>query len=75
MAVLCIFTGDVEKAMAFDGWSNPMFIIQFSLSCFMGFVLMYAILLCTNYNSSLTTTVTGSNCSAAALNIILYSFF
>jgi len=59
MAVVCIFTGDVDKALAFEGWSNPMFIIQFSLSCFMGFILMYAILLCTNYNSSLTTTVTG----------------
>ena len=57
--ILSHYTGDISATMAFDGWNNPMFIFQFSLSCVMGFILMYSILLCTQVNSSLTTTVVG----------------
>jgi len=51
--------GDFEKIASFSEWANPMFIIQFVASCFMGFILMYSIILCTQNNSSLTTTVVG----------------
>lgn len=57
--VLSHYTGDIAAVQNFDGWNNPMFVFQFILSCFMGFILMYSILLCTQMNSSLTTTVVG----------------
>jgi len=53
-------TGDLERAYIFEGWYNPIFTLFFSLSCVFGFILMYATLLCTQYNSPLTTSIIGS---------------
>ena len=37
----------IDKAIEFEGWSNPMFCFKFFTSCIMGLVLNFAVVLCT----------------------------
>nr|XP_020444833.1 UDP-N-acetylglucosamine/UDP-glucose/GDP-mannose transporter-like isoform X3 [Monopterus albus]XP_020444834.1 UDP-N-acetylglucosamine/UDP-glucose/GDP-mannose transporter-like isoform X3 [Monopterus albus] len=66
-------TGDLHEAVLFEDWVNVTFIICFLMSCFMGFVLMYSIVLCSYYNSALTTTVVGAikNVAVAYIGIFV----
>nr|XP_005002990.2 UDP-N-acetylglucosamine/UDP-glucose/GDP-mannose transporter isoform X2 [Cavia porcellus] len=58
--LISVSTGDLRQATEFNQWKNVLFIMQFLLSCFMGFLLMFATVLCSHYNSALTTAVVGA---------------
>lgn len=57
--VIALLNGDLKDSLVFKRWNDPIFVTYFLSSCFMGFALMYSTLLCTAYNSALTTTIVG----------------
>ncbi|CAL1536676.1 unnamed protein product [Lymnaea stagnalis] len=59
MFMLTVYSGELGEALVFTEWTDPLFLVQFILSCLMGFVLNYSIILCTSHNSALTTTIVG----------------
>ncbi|XP_004601859.1 UDP-N-acetylglucosamine/UDP-glucose/GDP-mannose transporter [Sorex araneus] len=71
--IISISTGDLQQATEFNQWKNILFIIQFLLSCFLGFLLMYSTALCSYYNSALTTAVIGAikNVSIAYIGMLV----
>ncbi|XP_031426957.1 UDP-N-acetylglucosamine/UDP-glucose/GDP-mannose transporter isoform X2 [Clupea harengus] len=58
--LLSAYTGDLQRAVAFEDWHSLPFLSCFLMSSVMGFILMYSIVLCSHYNSALTTAVVGA---------------
>ncbi|XP_022907880.1 UDP-sugar transporter UST74c [Onthophagus taurus] len=52
-------SGDLHSGYYYEKWLDVGFLSCFILSCFMGFILSYSVVLCTYYNSALTTTIIG----------------
>uniref|UniRef100_A0A8C4WXA3 Sugar phosphate transporter domain-containing protein n=1 Tax=Eptatretus burgeri TaxID=7764 RepID=A0A8C4WXA3_EPTBU len=57
--VLCIYTGDLDLALHFEGWRDISFIFLFFTSCLSAFLLLTSIITCTQQNSALTTIIIG----------------
>lgn len=60
LTLISYITNSSETLYNFKHWSEFGFIISFLTSCVMGYLLMFSTVLCTHYNSALTTTIVGT---------------
>ncbi|KAI0209862.1 UDP-N-acetylglucosamine/UDP-glucose/GDP-mannose transporter [Lamellibrachia satsuma] len=58
-AIIVWTTGEFDKVSQYDSRGDTSFMLMFGASCIMGLVLSYSIVLCTQMNSALTTTIIG----------------
>lgn len=57
--IFSLQSGDLQDTLEFGGWSDSYFCTEFFLACVFGFILNIATVLCTSFNSALTTTIVG----------------
>jgi len=60
LAAVMWYREEMGDILAFEHWTNPLFLFSMGLSTCMGFLLNFAILYNTQINGPLTTTITGS---------------
>lgn len=60
LILISCFTNSFEVLYNYTYWTNAGFILSFLTSCMMGYLLMFSTVLCTHYNSALTTTIVGT---------------
>lgn len=60
LVIISSFTNKLETLCNYPHWTDLGFIISFLTSCAMGYLLLSSTILCTQYNSPLTTTIVGT---------------
>lgn len=60
LTIISYFTNSADILINFSHWNEIGFLLSFAGSCVMGYLLMYSTVLCTHYNSALTTTIVGT---------------
>lgn len=60
LIIISYLTNTSEEIVNYKHWNDLGFLLSFMTSCLMGYLLMYSTVLCTHYNSALTTTIVGT---------------
>lgn len=60
MVMLVLIMGGIEETLKFPLWPDWQFALLFCISCAMGAVLQYSVVLCVHHNSALTASIMGS---------------
>lgn len=60
LMLISYLTNNRDELVNYKHWNDLGFQISFLTSCLMGYLLMYTTILCTHYNSALTTTIVGT---------------